>query len=325
MNQHDNPEPDVHDHVYVSGREEHSERRTLIVIILTAVMMVAEIAGGLVFGSMALLADGWHMASHVAALSLTFFAYRFARRHRASRRYSWGTGKVGPLAGYTSAIVLGLVALMMAGESVHRFVHPVAIDFRAAMLVAVIGLVVNLVSAWILGGHGHHHHGEEHGHHHGHSHSHSHSHHDHGREHHHDHNLRAAYFHVLADALTSLLAIFALSAGLFLGAAWLDPAMGVVGAGVILWWAYGLVRGAAGVLLDEEADPATADAIRERIEAGSGDRVTDLHLWRVGPGHLSLIVSIVSREPRHPTHYKRLLHDFDRLAHITVEVYPARR
>jgi cation diffusion facilitator family transporter len=311
MRPNEHTDHDRHDHIYVSGREEQSERRTLLVILLTAAMMVAEIAGGLVFGSMALLADGWHMASHVAALSLTFFAYRFARRHRTSRRYSWGTGKVGPLAGYTSAIVLGLVALLMAGESIHRLVHPVAIDFRPAMLVAVIGLAVNLVSAWLLaGGHGH---GHDHGHGHGH---------DHGHAHHHDHNLRAAYFHVLADALTSLLAIFALSAGLFLGAAWLDPAMGVVGAGVILWWAMGLVRGAARVLLDEEPDSQVADAVRERLENGTGDRVVDLHLWQVGPAHFALIVSLVARDPREPAHYKALLAGIDRLAHITVEITP---
>jgi cation diffusion facilitator family transporter len=306
MHEHDRHEPDAHDHVYVSGREEHSERRTVLVIALTATMMVAEIAGGVLFGSMALLADGWHMASHVAALSLTWFGYRFARRHRASRRYSWGTGKVGPLAGYTSAIVLGIVALLMAGESIHRFVNPVTIDFRAAILVAIIGLVVNLVSAWLLG-HGHHHAHEDGA----------------AGHHHHDHNLRAAYFHVLADALTSLLAIFALSAAMFLGAAWLDPAMGIVGAGIILWWAWGLVCGASRMLLDEEADPALADAIRERLEEASGDRVTDLHLWQVGPGHFALIVSLVARAPRHPGAYKAELADFKRLAHITVEVYPA--
>ncbi|MFN3944336.1 MAG: CDF family Co(II)/Ni(II) efflux transporter DmeF [Allosphingosinicella sp.] len=314
MNQHQQRASDAHDHVYLSGREEHSERRTLLVILLTAATMVAEIGGGLLFGSMALLADGWHMASHVAALSLAFFAYRFARRHRTSRRYSWGTGKVGPLAGYTSAIVLGIVALLMAGESVHRLARPVEIDFAPAMLVAVLGLIVNLVSAWLLSGRGHDH---GHGHSHGHAHGHAHGHH-----HHHDHNLRAAYYHVLADALTSLLAIFALSAGLYLGAAWLDPAMGLVGAAVILWWSAGLARGAARVLLDEEADASAADRIRARLEEGGEARVVDLHLWQVGPDHLALLVSLAAARPRHPDAYKARLAGIERLSHVTIEVVP---
>lgn len=313
MNQDDYADLTGHDHVFLTGREEQSERRTLTVIALNAVTMVVEIAAGLLFGSMALLADGWHMGSHVAALGITWFAYRYARRHVANRRYSWGTGKVGSLAGYTSAIVLGLVALLLAAESTHRLADPVPIDYRGAILVAVIGLVVNLFSAWLLGrGHGHgHDHGDGHAQGHGHGHG------------AHDHNLRAAYFHVLADALTSLLAIVALSAGILFGIAWLDPLMGLAGAAVILWWSFGLVRGAAGVLLDEEASRSAADAIRERLEAGA-DRVVDLHLWRVGPAHFALIASIVTPDPRHPNDYKASLGDFEGLEHVTIEVIPAR-
>jgi cation diffusion facilitator family transporter len=302
-----------HDHIYLSGREARSERRTAIVIALTAATMVAEIAGGILFGSMALLADGWHMASHVAALSLALIGYRFARRHRGSRRYSFGTFKVSPLAGYTSAILLGVVALLMAGESLHRLARPVEIDFGAAMLVAAIGLVVNLACAFLLGhGEGHHHGGHGHGHDHGHAH------------HGHDHNLRAAYFHVLADALTSLLALFALGAGMWLGLAWLDPAMGVVGAVIILVWAVGLLRGSARVLLDEEACGATADEVRRRLEQ-EGERVTDLHLWQIGPSHFALIASVASGAPAHPDAYKARLAGLDRLAHVTIEVVPRGR
>lgn len=313
MNQNDYADLRGHDHVFMTGHEEQSERRTLLVIALNAVMMVAEITAGLIFGSMALLADGWHMASHVAALGITYFAYRYARRHLANRRYSWGTGKVGSLAGYTSAIVLALVALLLGAESVHRLVHPVEIDYGPAILVAAIGLTVNLFSAWLLGGHGH-----------DHAHGGRDSDHGHAGNHQHDHNLRAAYLHVLADALTSLLAIVALSAGIFFGLGWLDPVTGVFGAVVILWWSLGLARGASGILLDEEASSTAADAIRTCLEREHDAEVIDFHLWRVGPTHFALIASVVTSAPKHPDHYKSLLRDFEGLSHVTIEVVPTK-
>jgi len=238
----------THDHVFAGARADESERRTWYVVALTAVTMVAEIVGGWWTGSMALLADGWHMGSHVAALGLAGFAYHFARTHADDRRFSMGTGKVGSLTAFGSALLLGVVALLMVWESGHRLLDPVAIDYRAAIIVTVIGLAVNVASAFLLGGHEHHHgHEYEHD-------GHDQDHHDHAHHaHHHDHNLRAAYVHVLTDALTSVLALVALGGGLWLGLAWLDPLMGIVGAVVILWWAAGLVRQSSRVLLDMRA------------------------------------------------------------------------
>lgn len=304
----------THDHVFTGARADESERRTWYVVALTAVTMVAEIIAGWWTGSMALLADGWHMGSHVAALGLAGFAYRFARSHAEDRRFSMGTGKVGSLTAFSSALLLGVVALLMVWESVHRLLDPVAIDYRAAIIVTVIGLAVNVASAFLLGGHEHHHdddhvHGDvDHDHH--------------GHEHHHDHNLRAAYVHVLTDALTSVLALVALGGGLWLGLAWLDPVMGIVGAGVILWWAAGLVRQSSRVLLDMEASPEIAQKIRKRIEADADNRIVDLHLWQVGTGHLALIVSIATHFPRPPAHYRALLGDMPALSHCTFEVVP---
>lgn len=299
-----------HSHVFLDEERNHAEIRTRVVVVLTAAMMVAEIVAGLAFGSMALLADGFHMASHAAALGLAAIAYAYARRNARSRRYTFGTGKVGALAGYTSAVVLAVIALIMAYESFGRLLAPVPIDFGAAMLVAAIGLVVNLASAFLLGEHDHEHAEHEHGHE-GHNH-----------QDHHDHNLRAAYMHVLADALTSVLAIVALAGGRYLGWSWLDPALGIVGSGVILWWSHGLIKASSRTLLDEEASPTKADAIRERLEGDADNRVTDLHLWRVGPHHLAAIVSVMTHEPRHPDHYKELLRGIHDLAHVTVEVLP---
>jgi cation diffusion facilitator family transporter len=298
-----------HHHLFLDEDLGRRERRTRMVVALTASMMVAEIVAGIAFGSMALLADGWHMASHVAALGLASFAYAYARRHAHDRRYTFGTGKVGALAGYTSAIVLGLIALAMGWESVQRILAPVAVDFGAAMLVAALGLGVNLLSAVLLGGGHDHHHDDDHDHGHGHTHR-------------HDHNFRAAYLHVLADALTSILALIALAGGYLGGWTWLDPFMGLVGAAVILWWSYGLIRGSARVLLDEEASAAATDAIRHRIERDADNRIVDLHLWRVGPRHLAAIVSVMTHVPRPPDHYKNLLRGIDDLAHVTVEVVP---
>jgi cation diffusion facilitator family transporter len=293
-----------HDHVFLGEGHDRNERRTWIVVALTAAMMVVEIVAGSVFGSMALVADGWHMATHVAALSISALAYRFARRHARDPRFSYGTGKFGELAAFASALVLALVALLIAYESVLRLVSPVAIDFGEATLVAVIGLGVNLASAWLLFDHDHHDH-------------------DHDDHHHHgsDTNFRAAYMHVLADALTSVLAVAALLAGGFLGWVWLDPAIAIVGALVIAHWSWGLLRASGAVLLDMVPNPRLAAALRQRLETG-GDRIADLHLWRLGPGHTGVTLSIVSRHPLHPAAYKERLAGIKGLSHVTIEVQP---
>ena len=310
-----------HSHRFAGAAEQDSERRTLLVVALTGAMMIAEIVAGALTGSMALLADGWHMGSHFAALGLAAFAYRFARRHVENRSYTFGTGKVGPLAGFASAIALALIALGMAYESTVRLVNPVEIAFSTALIVAAIGLAMNLASALLLGGHHHDHGQHDHGRH-DHDHHHEHAHHHHDEGHHHDHNLRAAYVHVLADALTSVLAILALAGGALLGVRWLDPVMGIVGAAVILWWSWGLIRNSSSVLLDREASAATAEAVRSLIESDADNRVADLHLWQVGTGHLALIVSVVTHHPRPPAHYKALLAPIGSLSHVTVEVVP---
>ncbi|HEY5797521.1 MAG TPA: CDF family Co(II)/Ni(II) efflux transporter DmeF [Bosea sp. (in: a-proteobacteria)] len=315
-----------HDHVFLGEGHERNERRTWIVVALTALTMVVEIAAGTFFGSMALVADGWHMSTHAAALGIAAFAYRFARRHAHDGRFSFGTGKLGDLAAFASALVLMLVALLIAFESVIRLSEPVPIDFVQAMIVAVLGLVVNLASAFILrDDHAHHHHGHSHG---GHGHPH-HDHSHHGDDHHgHDHhghghdadnNLRAAYLHVIADAFTSVLAIAALLGGSIYGWAFLDPLMGVVGALVIGHWSLGLLRSSGAVLLDTVPDGGLADEIRERIGAG-GAEIADLHLWRVGPGHCCAIVSVVAAQPQPPAAYKARLADLAMLSHVTVEV-----
>lgn len=329
-----------HEHRY-HDHGEHGERRTRWVVALTAFMMVAEIGGGLAFGSMALLADGWHMGTHVAALGITLFAYAYARKHATDPRYSFGTGKVGVLGGFASAIVLAVVALLMAVESAERFFNPVGIRFNEAIGVAVIGLVVNLFSALLLKDEHHHHHHHHHhpcGHDdHGHPHEHHHEHghhqdhtHVHGPAHaghrhpHHDHNLRAAYLHVLADALTSVLAIIALVAGKFLGWVWADAFMGIAGAAVITRWGWGLLKDTSRVLLDSQPDRRLAETVRTRLEAEDDVRVTDLHLWPVGANHRALIVSVVTHHPRPADHYKERLRELDGLDHITVEVNECR-
>ncbi|MBX3562629.1 MAG: CDF family Co(II)/Ni(II) efflux transporter DmeF [Sphingomonas sp.] len=316
----------AHSHRFAGAAERDSERRTLLVVALTGAMMIVEIVAGVLTGSMALLADGWHMGSHFAALGLAAFAYRFARRHAENRSYTFGTGKVGPLAGFASAVALGLIALGMAYESTWRLFNPVEIAFSTALIVAAVGLAVNLASALLLGGHHHHHH---HHHHARHVHDdHHHESHDRGQRHdeghHHDHNLRAAYVHVLADALTSVLAILALAGGALLGIRWLDAVMGIVGAAVILWWSWTLIRNSSSVLLDREADAAAAETVRALIESDADNRIADLHLWQVGTGHLALIVSVVTHHPRPPAHYKALLARVANLSHVTVEVVPCR-
>ncbi len=290
------------------------ERNTKLVILLTVFMMVIEITAGLFFGSMALLADGWHMGSHATALGITIFAYRYARHHSEDSRFSFGTGKVGVLGGYSSAITLGVVALLMAAESIQRFFSPVSIQFNEAIFVAVIGLLVNLLSAFLLKEHPHHHHGH-------HDHDEEHEHHHHGHHHGHgDHNLKAAYLHVLADMMTSLLAIVALMAGKNLGWVWMDAVMGIVGAIVILKWSYGLLKETSTILLDSGVDQKTISRIHSTIEEDSDNKIADFHIWKVGPHHLSLILSIVTHYPKSPDYYKELLSDFKELSHLTIEV-----
>jgi cation diffusion facilitator family transporter len=254
---------------------------------------------------MALLADGWHMATHAAALGIAAAAYLFARRQARSSRFAFGTGKFGDLAAFSSAIILAMIALQIAYESGVRLVHPVPIAYGEAILVAALGLAVNLVSAWLLRDtHDHDHHG------HGHSQE---------GHHHRDNNLRAAYVHVLADAATSILAILALVAAMLLQWVWADPAVGIVGSLVIASWAYGLIRDSGAVLLDVSADKSIETVIRDRLET-KGDRVTDLHLWQVGPGHRAAVISIVSDNPLPPATYKRRLAGLRGLSHVTVEV-----
>lgn len=283
------------------------ERRTLYVVLLTACMMVVEIAAGYHYGSMALLADGWHMGTHVAALSISLFAYNFVRRHSKNPYFSFGTGKVSSMGGFASAVALAVVALLMGMESIERLVSPQSIRFNEAILVACVGLVVNLLSAWLLhGGHDH-----TNGHHHKHS-----GHH----HHHHDHNLRAAYLHVLADALTSVLAIVALLCGMAFGWIWMDAVMGIVGAIVITRWSLSLIRETNGVLLDGVPDQQFASDIKQAIESDSDNRIADLHLWCVGPNQFAAIISLVTHHPRDPAYYKSLLEEFSMLVHTTVEV-----
>jgi cation diffusion facilitator family transporter len=261
---------------------------------------------------MALLADGWHMSTHAGALGIAGFAYLFARRQAASPRFTFGTGKVSALGGYTSAVILGIVAILVAAESIARLVHPVAIVFNDAIAVAALGLFVNLISAWLLRDDHHHHH---HDHHHDHDHHHAHVHH-----HHHDPNLRAAYVHVLADALTSLLAIGGLLLAKYWGWTWCDPLVGLIGSFVIASWAIGLLRQSGTLLLDSIPDMGLEKAIREAVEKDADNQVTDLHLWHVAPGKLSAIISLVTDEPKPPRHYKQLLEGFDDIVHVTVEV-----
>jgi len=286
----------THDHRFLGHGHAHAERRARAAAIVTVCFMAVEIAAGLAFGSMALLADGIHMATHVGALGLAAVAYWLARRHAADARFTFGSGKFGDLAAFSSAIILGVAALGVAIESFERLIAPVPVAYGNALMVAAIGLGVNLVCAFILGGeHEDHHHG--------------------------DHNLRAAYVHVLADAATSVLALIALGAGFLYGVRWLDPLVGIVGAGVIASWAYGLVRDSGLVLLDAEADPKLAREIRGLIEGEMSARVADLHLWRLGPGHQGLIVSLVSPDDVTAERVKaRLRERYPDLSHVTVEI-----
>jgi cation diffusion facilitator family transporter len=363
-----------HSHAFGQDLKRPGERKTFIVIALTGAMMIVEIAAGIVFGSMALLADGLHMASHATALGINAFAYVHARRHANDPRYSFGTGKVNTLGGFTGAVLLAGFAVVMGAESVFRFVHPVAIAFDQAIVVAVVGLLVNGISVLVLDAHGEgrgrapgderlggdgnpasggldHHHEHEHEHEHEHDREHRHRHEDgdnherqlgagepgrvhradaahvhvhrhaHAHGHSHDHNLASAYLHVLADALTSLLAIFALLAAKYFAAGWMDPAMGLVGAALVARWSIGLLGTTSDILLDKSPPAAVSERIRASIESRGADRVSDLHVWPVGPGIYSMLVSIVSDAPLSPEDYKRRLPEDLGIVHAAVEVH----
>ena len=285
-----------------------NEKRTKIVVLLTVVTMAVEIATGYLYGSMALLADGWHMGTHAAALGIAVFAYDFARRNAHNPKFSFGTGKVGALGGFGSAILLGIVALTMTVESVQRLLAPELIRFSEAIFVAVIGLGVNLISAFILRSEPSH----------GHAYQDGYSHHG----HHHDQNLRAAYLHVIADALTSVLAIIALLSGKYFGWIWMDAAIGIIGATLIIRWAYGLMKDSGALLLDSSVDHRIIQEIKKAIESKDDNRIADIHVWRVGSQHLAAILSIVTDFPKPPEHYKGLLSRFTQLEHTVIEVNP---
>lgn len=301
----------MHEHLLSNWQHSHDfarinrkgERRTKIVLLMTLVTMAVEIFAGISFHSMALLADGWHMGTHVAAFLIAVFAYRYSRVHAHDQTFAFSPGKVSVLGGFASSVALAVVALIMLIESVQRILEPHTIHFNEAIVVAAFGLLINLISALLLQDHHGPSHDENHGHHHP-----------------HDHNLKAAYLHVLADALTSVLAIVALVAGKYYGWVWLDPVMGLVGAAVILVWSYSLIRETAPVLLDESIDENYRQAVKRTIEKDSDNRVTDLHIWRVGPGHYAIIMALVTRFPKNPEYYKALLAHFHQLDHITVEV-----
>lgn len=319
-----------HDHSFGQDQRRPGETRTQIVIAITAAMMIVEITAGVLFGSMALLADGLHMASHAVALGINAYAYAYARRHARDATYSFGTGKVNTLGGFTGAVLLAAFALLMASESVQRLVAPVPIAFDQAIWVAVLGLVVNGVSMLILG---HQHHGHEpHEHAHEDDHDHDHDDHDHHADHdhsaaphstEHDHNLVSAYLHVLADALTSLLAIGALLAAKYLGFNWMDPVMGLVGAALVARWSFGLLKATSAVLLDRSAAPEACAAVRESLERVDGNRVVDLHVWCIGLNLYSAAVTVVTPAPRPPDHYKTLLPPSLNIVHATIEVHEA--
>jgi cation diffusion facilitator family transporter len=287
------------------------ERHTRIVIAITGAMMVIEITAGLLSHSMALLADGWHMSTHVIAFLITAAAYYFTRRYSSNEQFSFGTGKIGVLGGFASAVVLSIVALLMAGESVHRLFVPLEIHFNEAIGIACVALTVNLVCALLLKV-DHHHTGPDH---------------DGHRDHSHDHdlNLRAAYVHVLADAFTTFLAIAALTSGKFFGWLWLDPVVGIVGSGVVFSWAYGLLRDTSGILLDRTPlSSDLPDEIRRAVESDGDSMVADLHVWQVGAGKFAAIVSIVAHEPKPCETYRERLRDHHELVHLTIEIQHCR-
>lgn len=297
-----------HTHVFLGEAHAMFERRTWAVIWLCAAMMALEVVGGLLFGSIALVADGLHMSTHAGALLLAALAYRYARRHADDARFTFGTGKLGDLAGFTSAVVLAMIAALIGYESLARLFAPVPIRFAEAIPIACLGLAVNIGSAWLLGA----------GHQHGHEHGHEHEHHGHSALHR-DNNMRAAVVHVLADAAVSVLVIAGLLLARAFGWLWMDPLAGIVGAGVIAFWAYGLVRDTGAILLDVNPDRRTTEGVRAAIEA-DGDHLTDLHIWRLGPGHLGAIVSVATASGRTARFYRERLAQFRSLSHLTIEV-----
>lgn len=286
-----------HDHNF-SIISKKAERRTIQVLVLTFFTMALEVGAGIYLGSMALLADGWHMATHVAAFMITIFAYRYSRAHADDRTFAFSPGKVGVLGAFASSVALVVVALMMLIESVERIIVPHIIHFNEALAIAGFGLFINIICAALLK--------EQHRHGHGHD--------------HHDHNLKAAYVHVMADALTSVLAIIALFLGKYYGWNWLDPAMGIVGAVIISRWSYMLLKETSPVLLDESIDADYCKAVKEKIESDADNRIADIHIWRIAPNHFAAIISLVTHHPQSPEYYKGLLVKFHKLSHITVEV-----
>ena len=322
-------DPKAHAHIFLGEKHAQSERKTWAVIWLCGAMMCAEIVGGLLFGSIALVADGLHMSTHAGALLLAALAYTYARKHSENTNFTFGTGKFGDLAGFTSAIVLAMIAVLIGFESVTRIFSPIPIHFAEAIPIACLGLVVNVVSAWLLSG-GDHHHGHEHGHPHDHGAHHDHAQddddhdHDHDDEHahaahHRDHNIRAAVIHVMADAAVSVLVIIGLVLARSFGWLWMDPLAGIIGAFVIASWSYGLIRDTGAILLDMTPDQRMADRLKQAIEA-DGDSLADLHLWRLGPGHLGAIVSVCTCEARDQDYYRAKLARFPSLSHLTIEV-----
>ena len=300
-------EPWTHGHVFLGADHAKNARKTRAVIWLCAATMAAEIVGGAWFHSVAVVADGLHMGTHVSALAIAAFAYSYASRHARDENFTFGTGKVGDLAAFSSAIVLAIVALFIAGESVEHLLNPPRIAFREAIPLAALGLAVNLLSAFLLRDDHDHDHDQAH---------------DHGHDHaHRDLNLRAAYIHVLADAGVSVLALIGLTAGLVLGWVWMDAAMGLVGAAVIANWSWGLVRAAGATLLDRRPESTLHADVLARLEQ-EGDRVADLHLWRVGPGHVAAAITLCSARPQSPDYYKRRLAELNQLSHVTIEVVP---
>jgi cation diffusion facilitator family transporter len=314
-----------HTHIFGQDRIRSGERRTLIVIIITALMMVAEIVAGLAYGSMALFADGIHMGSHMVGLGISFLAYIYARKHAHSQQFSFGTGKVNALAGYSSAIFLVLIALYMGYESIHRIINPVTIEYNQAILVAVIGLVVNGASIFILGEKGHSH---DYEHDHAHDYSdhedednHDHDHGDHTHANGADHNLKAAYLHVLTDAMTSVLAIIALLGAKYLTLNWMDPFMGLIGAILVIRWSMGLIQGTIKVLLDHQIPLEVQNRIIGILESYQDTKVSDLHIWSIGPGIYSSEIGIVTKYPDSPNKYKALIPEDTGVVHATVEVH----
>jgi len=299
--------PFRHDHDYTPERGD-SEKKTRRLVLLTAAMMVFEILAGWRFHSMALLADGWHMSTHVAAFLITAAAYAISRRHRQDSSFCFGTGKIDVLGGYTSAVLLGVVAVFMAAESVLRLFHPLPIHYNESIAIGCLGLCVNVASALLL----------KHGHGHGDSHGHGHA----GEM---DLNLKAAYVHILADAVTSLLAITALVAGKFLGWVWMDPVMGIIGSGVVAQWSWVLLRDTSVILIDRTPQTDLKDEIRKAVESEEGTSIVDLHVWQVGVGQFSAIVSIAAENPRTPEYYRKKFKEHAELLHVTIEIHAVPR